>query len=140
MSMRLYLSLGTNLGDKEHNLRRALELIEQRVGQVRACSTLIATEPWGFQSAHSFLNGACCVETSLTPLQALEETQAIERAMGRTRKSTDGIYHDRLIDIDLLLAFDADGRPIEVDLPQLKLPHPLMQERDFVMRPLREIL
>ncbi len=140
MSMRLYLSLGTNLGDKEHNLRRALELIGQRVGQVRACSTLIATEPWGFQSAHSFLNGACCVETSLTPLQALEETQAIERAMGRTRKSTDGIYHDRLIDIDLLLAFDADGRPIEVDLPQLKLPHPLMQERDFVMRPLREIL
>lgn len=140
MSMRLYLSLGTNLGDKEHNLRRALELIGQRVGQVRACSTLIATEPWGFQSAHSFLNGACCVETSLTPLQALEETQAIERAMGRTRKSTDGIYHDRLIDIDLLLAFDADNRPIEVDLPQLKLPHPLMQERDFVMRPLREIL
>ena len=140
MSMRLYLSLGTNLGDKEHNLRRALELIGQRVGQVKACSTLIATEPWGFQSAHSFLNGACCVETSLTPLQALEETQAIERAMGRTRKSTDGIYHDRLIDIDLLLAFDADGRPIEVDLPQLKLPHPLMQERDFVMRPLREIL
>ena len=140
MKMRLYLSLGTNLGDKEQNLRRALELIGQRVGQVKACSTFIATEPWGFRSYNSFLNAACRVETSLTPLQVLEETQAIEREMGRTQKSSNGIYHDRLIDIDLLMAFDADGRPIEVDSPRLKLPHPLMQERDFVMRPLREIL
>lgn len=140
MKMRLYLSLGTNLGDKEQNLRRALELIGQRVGQVMACSTFIATEPWGFRSDNSFLNAACRVETSLTPLQVLAETQAIEREMGRTQKSSNGIYHDRLIDIDLLMAFDADGRTIEVDSPRLKLPHPLMQERDFVMRPLREIL
>ena len=138
--MRLYLSLGTNLGQKEENLRRALQQIGQRVGEVSACSTFLATQPWGFESPHNFLNAACCVETSLTPLQALAETQAIEREMGRTQKSRHGIYHDRLIDIDLLLAFDAEGQPIRIDTPDLQLPHPLMEERDFVMRPLREIL
>lgn len=138
--MRLYLSLGTNLGQKEENLRRALQQIGQRVGEVSACSTFLATQPWGFESPHSFLNAACCVETSLTPLQALAETQAIEREMGRTQKSRHGIYHDRLIDIDLLLAFDAEGQPIRIDTPDLQLPHPLMEERDFVMLPLREIL
>ena len=69
----------------------------------------------------------------------LRTTQEIEREMGRTRKSAGGVYTDRLIDIDLLLCYDPDGAPLLLDLPELKLPHPLMHQRSFVMQPLAEI-
>lgn len=82
-----------------------------------------------------FVNAAVCVSTQLTPRALLEATQAIERDMGRTAKSVNGQYHDRTIDIDILL-YDN----IKVDEPDLKIPHPLMNERDFVMKPLKEIL
>lgn len=75
------------------------------------------------------------VLTSLTPEQCLEQTQQIERELGRTQKSAGGVYHDRPIDIDLLMYGD-----VRMSTPTLTLPHPLMQERDFVMIPLREIL
>ena len=90
-------------------------------------------------SANSFLNAACRVETPLSPLQVLDATQAIERELGRTAKSADGVYHDRIIDIDLLACLDVSGREVLVDVPRLKLPHPLMHLRDFVMKPLGEI-
>ena len=93
------------------------------------------TEPWGFSSANMFMNAAVCIDTRLSPRALLEATQAIEREMGRTVKSADGQYHDRLIDIDILIYDD-----IRVDEPDLKIPHPLMHEREFVMRPLGEIL
>ena len=137
--MVVYFSLGTNLGDKEQNLRLAVGHIEERVGKVISLSAFYATEPWGFASENSLLNAALGVETSLTPMEVLRLTQQIEREMGRTHKSVGGVYSDRLIDIDLLLCFEDDGTPIVVDTPELKLPHPLMQERDFVMKPLREI-
>ena len=131
----LYLALGTNLGDKQSNLLRALDLIGRCVGQVCRISSFMCTEPWGFSSDNAFLNAACMVHTALTPLQCLERTQQIERQMGRTLKSVDGHYHDRIIDIDILM-YDN----MEVNLPQLQLPHPLMHQRDFVMIPLKEIL
>ena len=131
---KLYISLGSNLGNKEEKLRRAIELINERIGSVLRTSAFIETEPWGFQSENTFLNAVCLVETSLTPMQCLKETQKIERLLGRTRKSKDGIYHDRPIDLDLLLYDD-----LEMNTPELTLPHPHMQERDFVMIPLREI-
>jgi len=131
---KLYISLGSNLGNKEEKLRRAIELINERIGSVLRTSSFIETEPWGFQSENTFLNAVCLVETSLTPMQCLKETQKIERLLGRTRKSKDGIYHDRPIDLDLLLYDD-----LEMNTPELTLPHPHMQERDFVMIPLREI-
>jgi 2-amino-4-hydroxy-6-hydroxymethyldihydropteridine diphosphokinase len=133
--IRTYLGLGTNLGDKEQNLRRALALIGERIGQVVAVSSFHATEPWGFTSDHTFLNAACSVDTSLTPEQLLIATQAIEREMGRTRKSDGQGYADRVIDVDILLY----GQE-EVRLPGLTIPHPLMREREFVMVPLREVL
>lgn len=132
---KLYISLGSNLGNKEEKLRRAIELINERIGSVLRTSSFIETEPWGFQSENTFLNAACLVETELTPMQCLRETQEIERLLGRTRKSKDGVYHDRPIDLDLLLYDD-----LQINEDDLILPHPHMQERDFVMIPLREIM
>ena len=131
----VYLSLGTNLGDKEQNILRAYKMLEDRVGEIRRRSQMIETEPWGFESQNTFLNSAICIETTLSPHELLKVTQSIERELGRTAKSTNGEYHDRIIDIDILLYDD-----LTVDEPDLKIPHPLMRERDFVMIPLREIL
>ena len=112
------------------------------MGLVIRQSSLIETEPWGFESENRFLNGVILVETSLTPRQLLRATQKIERSLGRKRKSTDSSlqspdfskYSDRPIDIDILLYDD-----LTVDEPDLKIPHPLMEQRDFVMIPLNEI-
>ena len=130
----VYLGLGTNLGDKERNLRMSVKKIEEWIGNVVSLSAFYATAPWGFSSENSFLNAAVCVETTLLPLQVLEETQRIERELGRTEKSVNGLYADRLIDIDLLLYDDR-----VMDAKGLILPHPLMTERRFVMEPLSEI-
>ena len=135
----VYLGLGSNLGDKEENIRKAITLIGDRVGTVLRQSSLIETEPWGFESENSFLNGVILVETTFTPRQTLKATQKIERALGRRQKSVGAdtdvpVYHDRPIDIDILLYDD-----LSVDEPDLKIPHPLMYERDFVMIPLSEI-
>ncbi len=131
----LYLSLGSNLGDRAENLRRAIALIGEQVGKVQRVSSFIETEPWGFQSEHPFLNAACLVLTTLSPFECLDATQQIERELGRRTKSSGGIYHDRPIDIDLLMYDD-----LQLSTPRLTLPHPHMHERDFVMIPLREIL
>ena len=131
----LYLSLGSNLGDREDMLRRAITLIEERVGAVQRVSSYIETEPWGFESEHPFLNAAVMVLTTLSPIECLDRTQQIERELGRKKKSKGGIYHDRPIDIDLLLYGD-----LKLSTPRLTIPHPHMYERDFVMIPLREIL
>lgn len=138
--MKIYLSLGTNLGDKEQNLLKAYTEIEKRIGEIISRSAFYVTEPWGFSSEHTFLNAACCVETSLTPRRVMEYTQQIERELGRTKKSVQGVYSDRLIDIDLLLCFDENNLSIQINDPDLKIPHPLMQQRAFVMDPLKEIL
>ena len=139
---QVYLGLGSNLGDCSRNLKRAIRLIGERVGTVVRQSSFIETEPWGFDSENTFLNGVILVETALTPRQLLKVTQKIERDMGRKVKSltshlsslTPKVYSDRCIDIDILLYDD-----LTVDEPDLKIPHPLMHERDFVMIPLEEV-
>ena len=131
---KVYVGLGTNLGDKEQNLKVAVQKIEEQIGKVVSLSAFYATAPWGFSSEHTFLNAAACVETLLPPLSVLHLTQEIEREIGRTHKSVGGVYSDRVIDIDLLLYGD-----LVLDTPELKLPHPLMHERRFVMGPLAEI-
>ena len=130
----VYVSLGTNLGDKDNNLRTAVRLMQERIGKVISLSSFYETVPWGFQSEHSFLNAAACIETRLSPEQLLLVTQQIERELGRTQKSSGNAYKDRLIDIDLLMY---DNLQIHSD--QLVLPHPLMPERRFVLEPLAEI-
>lgn len=135
----VYIGLGTNLGDKEQNLRDAVHRIEEQIGKVLSLSAFYVTAPWGFASKNSFLNAAACVETQLSPLEVLQETQTIERELGRTKKSVNGAYSDRLIDIDLLLYDDLVLSVTSADGAELNLPHPLMAKRDFVMRPLAEI-
>lgn len=139
----VYLSLGTNIGDKEQNLLRAIEEIGKRIGPVRAQSAFLHTEPWGFESENSFLNAAVKVDTNLAPLDVLHVTQNIERKLGRTHKSRNRVYHDRIIDIDILLYYNNDENDTEegirLSLPILTIPHPLMNERDFVLIPLSEI-
>ena len=139
---RAYLGLGSNLGDRRQNIEKAVTLIGERVGVVLCQSSLIETEPWGFDSENTFLNGVILVETALTPRQLMKTTQKIERDMGRKVKSlpsnhsplTSKIYTDRIVDIDILLYDD-----LTIDEPDLKIPHPLMHERDFVMIPLEEV-
>ncbi len=131
---QVYLGLGSNLGDKVWNLSEAIRLIGERVGQVLRQSSFIETEPWGFQSDNSFLNAVILCETDKTPREVLLLTQQIERDMGRRQKSVSVGYADRIIDIDILLYDD-----LTIDEPDLKIPHPLMHQRDFVMRPLQEI-
>ena len=131
---QVYLGLGTNLGDKEANLKAAVEEIGKRVGEVTSLSAFHSSEPWGFESENSFLNAVCCVSTFFSPIEVLRLTQDIERSLGRFKKSVNRQYSDRLIDIDILLYDD-----LHISTPELIIPHPLMRERDFVMTPLREI-
>ena len=136
---QVFLGLGSNLGDRQAYLTQAISLIAKKVGRVVRQSSFIETEPWGFASDNKFLNGVVLCETTKSPREVLRLTQQIERDMGRKRKSQISklqtpTYSDRPIDIDILLYDD-----LTVDEPDLKIPHPLMYERDFVMKPLAEI-
>ena len=139
MKHDVYLSLGSNLGDKRGYIRAAIEKIGEQVGEVVRQSALYDTQPWGFQSENAFVNAVVKVRTALAPRQVLEATQQIERDMGRREKSLvepGGVrYADRPIDIDILLYDDW-----VVDEPDLRIPHLLMFQRDFVMIPLKEIV
>lgn len=131
---KAYLGLGTNIGDKKQNLCHAIDQIKVKIGNVCSLSSFYETAPWGFESENQFVNAALCVETTLTPEELLSTTQQIERELGRTHKSVNGIYHDRIIDIDILLYDD-----LTLCTPALTIPHPHMTERLFVMAPMAEI-
>ncbi len=131
--MKVFISLGTNLGNREQNLRDAVAALEG-LGRVVSQSPLYATEPWGFVSDNGFLNMVVAIESELLPMELLVETQRIERELGREKKSDGMGYSDRLIDIDLL---DCGGAVVDSD--QLQLPHPRLHLRNFVLYPLCDI-
>ena len=145
----LYLSLGSNKGDRRQNIENALSLLNIELKTpYKAVSSLIETEPWGFESEEKFLNAAVLYELRLPKnynpeaegLMILACCKKVERMLGRTGEpeyDTDGkrIYHDRPIDIDILLFGDNT-----IDTEELTVPHKLMYERDFVMEPLKEII
>lgn len=131
----VYLSLGSNLGDRKLLLQKAIMNIGKKIGKVVRQSSFLETKPWGFDSENMFLNACLCVSTSMTPHELLAATQSIEKDMGRKKKSKDGKYDDRIIDIDILL-YDH----IKMNDPDLTIPHPYMEQRDFVMKPLKEIM
>ena len=135
--MLIYFGIGSNLGNRETNLLRAIELLRERVGECVACSSVYRSAPQGFVSENEFANMVAVCRTIHSPEEVLLITQQIEREMGRTEKSVDGVYHDRVIDIDLLQARGDEA--IRRSDERLMLPHPRMQERDFVMIPLREV-
>lgn len=132
--MRLFLSLGSNLGKRRETIRTALEMLSQRVGEVVARSSFYETEPVGFSSENLFVNIAAELRTDYDARRVLHITQEIERELGRTEKTRGGMSADRTIDIDLLIY----GDTVTADA-ELELPHPRLAERLFVLCPLCEI-
>ena len=145
----LYLSLGSNMGDRAANIENAVSLLNIELKTpYKAISSLLETEPWGFESEQKFLNAAVHYKLQLKEgynpeaeaLMILEICKDIERRLGRKEgveynEAGERVYHNRPIDIDILLFGDH-----KIDCPELTIPHKLMYERDFVMIPLREIL
>ncbi len=130
---KLYLGLGSNLGDRRKNITDATMICAALIGTLESLSSLYETEPWGFSSANKFLNAAICLETDKEPALCLALIKGIEREMGRVYTHKNG-YEDRIIDIDILLYGD-----LILQTGTLSVPHPRMGERDFVLRPLAEI-
>jgi len=131
MTVRVYLSLGSNQGDCRTNLARGVESLRQEGVQVGACSSLYETEPVGVEGQPDFLNMACCAETALDPVSLLLACQRIEREMNGV---SDKHLKPRKLDIDILFY----GRRI-VETPELRIPHPAWDRRGFVLVPLEEI-
>ncbi len=131
---RVYLGLGTNSGNKQDNLQRAIEALSLALGLPAACSSFMESEPWGFDSKNSFLNCVVAFDTHLSPIELLNTTEEIERRLGRTKKSIGGQYSDRTIDIDILFY----GNKV-IKSERLTVPHPLLHLRNFVLQPLHEI-
>lgn len=130
----IYLGLGTNLGDREANLHLAMMLLREKVGDIYNVSSFYTSKPWGFVSGNDFSNAALMMDTELSPLELLQAVKNIEKKMGRTPKKDQLSYEDRVIDIDVLFY---ENRMI--NLPNLTVPHPHINTRDFVLMPLAEI-
>ncbi len=131
---RAYLSLGSNLGNKAENINSAVELLSERAGKVLKVSSNYETEPDGFVSENSFVNIALSLDTPLDALALLEVCEQIEKELGRTSKSVNLNYSDRVIDIDILYFNN-----MQLATDRLTLPHPRMHKRQFVLEPLAEI-
>ncbi|MDR1591426.1 MAG: 2-amino-4-hydroxy-6-hydroxymethyldihydropteridine diphosphokinase [Prevotellaceae bacterium] len=127
----LLLALGSNLGDKSAQIDSAVERIAVEIGHVMAIAPYMSSLAWGFVSEHTFLNTVVKVETSLDVWKVLEKTQAIERQLGRTQKSHNAKYADRIIDIDII-----DYNQQIIKSSTLVLPHRQMHLRSFVLEPL----
>lgn len=133
MYQTVYLGLGTNLGNKKNNLKNAIKALSRELGEPVKVSSVYQSEPWGFKSPNSFLNLVMSYNTLLNAEQVLSICLDIEKQLGRTRKDILG-YESRIIDIDILLFGN-----LVVAENNLKIPHPLLKERLFVLEPLLEI-
>ena len=136
----IYLALGSNLGDREWNLEQALAMLAEGLKVDMLCSRVLETEALGFDGA-PFLNQAVCFESDIAPEALLDLCQTVEERLGRPRHEVEfdaagrRVFHDRTIDIDLLLYDD-----VHLNDDELTLPHPRIEEREFVSIPLKEIL
>jgi 2-amino-4-hydroxy-6-hydroxymethyldihydropteridine diphosphokinase len=127
----VYLLLGSNEGNRNQHLEQARQLIAIRCGEIQAASSLYETEAWGLKEQSPFLNQALMITTSKSPIELLRILKAIEKEAGRIETTKWG---PRVIDIDILFY----GKEI-VDLSDLKIPHPYLQQRKFTLVPLNEI-
>ncbi len=127
----MYLLLGANLGDRIHTLRRAVDLIAERVGAITNASGLYETAPWGVADQPTYLNQVLMVDTELKPEDVLTRTQAIEQELGRVRLEKWGA---RVIDIDILY-YDQ----LILQTETLTIPHPYLHQRRFTLVPLADI-
>lgn len=128
-----YLSLGSNLGNREALLKDAIQLIAKRCGDFICCGKIYETPALDFETKDFFLNTCIKINTALLPEDLLENLEQIEKELGRTRKSTNE-YESRLIDIDIIMIDD-----LVLNGDKLKLPHPKFRERLFVLQPLNDI-
>lgn len=127
----VYLCLGGNLGEREKNLTQAIVMLTSRVGQSQAISSVYETASWGVTEQPNYLNQVLKIVTSLNANEVLNQCLAIEKEIGRTRNVK---WENRLIDIDILFFNDEI-----IDTPELKVPHPFVQERKFVLVPMAQI-
>jgi 2-amino-4-hydroxy-6-hydroxymethyldihydropteridine diphosphokinase len=132
MTNYVFLGLGTNLGDREAYLNKAIEFIGKSVGRIDSLSGIYETEPWGFQGENNFLNMVIKVHTDLKPAVLMKSLLRIEEQLGRIRDSRE--YKSRTIDIDILLYSN-----LIINNSDLTIPHPMMQDRKFVLVPLCDI-
>ncbi|MFO8236035.1 MAG: 2-amino-4-hydroxy-6-hydroxymethyldihydropteridine diphosphokinase [Bacteroidales bacterium] len=130
---RLYLLLGSNQNNREALLQTATEQIKSQIGDLIQCSSIYETEPWGFKDDMYFLNQVVVFESGKPPLQILDQINEVEKKLGRKRENVDQ-YTSRPIDVDILFY----GNRI-YNMEQLKIPHPLIQERRFALVPMVEI-
>lgn len=129
----VYVGLGSNLGDRRKNITNATILLGAIMGEIKNLSSIYETTPWGYKSDHLFMNAVAVVETKEEPTTCLKMAKAIEREMGRTYEQA-GCYEDRIIDLDILM-YDN----LTVTDKNLTIPHPLIQDREFVLVPLCEV-
>lgn len=131
MPVTVYIGIGSNLGNREENCLKAIRLMEEQGIKVVKRSSLYETEPWGVKDQPMFINMVIEAETELTPQELLKALKSIESSMGRTETKRWG---PRLIDLDILFYND-----MIINTPELRIPHPYIHERPFVLRPLGEI-
>lgn len=130
----VFVNIGSNLGNRRLNLSRAMRAIGEEFGEYEI-SHVVESEPWGFDSTHSFLNVGMMFFSDLEPLEILHRLQAIERSISPdSHRKSDGTYADRIIDIDIV-AIDY----LQINTPELTVPHPHLLERDFFLRPMAEL-
>ncbi|MBQ7531966.1 MAG: diaminopimelate epimerase [Paludibacteraceae bacterium] len=142
--MIYYIGFGSNLGEREYLIRRAIRLMEQQLGKLLGEAPLNYSQAVGFASEHEFCNTVALYESAFSPQEVLTCAQSIEQQLGRPEHKAVVLhgkreYTDRLIDIDILMAYD-EGLDVQMETPTLTLPHPQMQMREFVQQPLRELI
>ena len=143
--LHVHLNIGSNLGDREENIRRAVASLRQLacISSSVIVSDTVESEPWGYDSSNGFLNVGMSFDTELAPEALLAAVQRVEKSISTaSHRDSAGAYIDRIIDIDIIACSVTDaatGRPALVisDTPELTLPHPRALLRDFVMTPLR---
>ncbi len=133
MLNKVYIGVGTNLGDKPANIERAYQLIGQYIGDVLKKSSMYTSEPWGFVSENDFINTMIIVNTDKSQMSVLEQLKMIESEMGRVQRKTE-VYESRIIDLDII-AFNQEI----FEQNELIIPHQHLQNRNFVLEPLNEI-
>lgn len=139
MKYRYYLNIGTNLGDRRANLRRAIAALSAGTGGCMV-SDVIESEPWGFASSNRFLNVGVAVDSALEPHALLEWLHDIEHRLGSaSHRNADGTYADRLVDIDIMAINDEQGEPVVIDTPTLQVPHRHLNDRDFFLIPYHQL-
>ena len=132
--MAYYLNIGSNIGDRRDNLYRAVVALSAGTGGC-AVSSIVESEPWGFESDNRFMNLGVCLHSEMEPQAMLDRIHEIERSLGSaSHRDEQGGYIDRLVDIDIVAIDD-----LVIDTPTLQVPHPHLPERDFFLRPMMQL-